>query len=318
MKNKKILVIGGTGFIGTSLIKKLIDQQNIVYIYLRGNLNKKIKNKNIKYIKGNLFSDQFWKKNIQNKDFFINLVSNENKFGVNIDLVKNFDVNVRILLIALSNALKFNNKIRVISFGSENQHGIAQKLPVNESKEDIPQTYFGINKLIAEYYIQFFKKNLELKCVNLRLPNVYGPSDNIINFKKITLNNMILSSTKGNVKLFKNKNCYRDYIFIDDVVDAIIFAIQKFDKLNNHFYYIGSLNSDKIVNVVKKIEKILKKNNIIKKLRIDNSNIQLSNFDNRNFIADPTNFIKLTGWKPKNNLNTGLEKTINFILNNGW
>ena len=46
--------------------------------------------------------------------------------------------------------------------------------------------------------------------------------------------------------------------------------------------------------------------------------IQLSNFDNRNFIADPTNFIKLTGWKPKNNLNTGLEKTINFILNNGW
>ena len=316
--NKKILIIGGSGFIGSSLIEKLINLSYELTIFIRNKNSINIKNKKIKYIRGDLLSPNFWKRNINNKDFLINLISNENKFGIKIDLLNNFEINVKVMLMALHSSYKFNRHIKIISFGTENQHGISKKLPINEKDQDSPVTFFGLNKQIIENYMKYFCENLNIKSVNLRLPNVYGPSTSKENFLKISLNKMIIGSLTGKVNLYNNQNCIRDYIFIDDVVNAILISIKKFNILDNHFYYIGSGTGNKIIDIVNKIENILVIKKRIKKVVKLNHNIKLSKFDHRNFIANSNCFKKLTNWKPETNIDNGLLKTIDYIIRKKW
>ena len=67
LKDKKILIIGGTGFIGSTLIKKLLEYKCMIYLYVRNKRKKKniAKIKNIKIIYGDPIKKNFWKKNIK-------------------------------------------------------------------------------------------------------------------------------------------------------------------------------------------------------------------------------------------------------------
>ena len=101
LKNKKILITGGAGFIGSKLINELVKIDCKIYVVV--------------------------KKNIKQKDYLINLASNESKFGKIINVNENFKTNVKSLVLALLCSKKLNKKIKIISFGSENQLGIAKK-----------------------------------------------------------------------------------------------------------------------------------------------------------------------------------------------
>ena len=313
MKAKKILILGSTGYIGSVLIEKLIELNYSVYAYRRGGLVTK-KNKKINYIYGDLSTNKFWRKNIKNKDYLINLISNENKFGLEVDFINNFEINVKIMMHALKAAKEFNKKIKILSLGSENQHGIANKIPVNEKYEDKPVTFFAINKLIIEKYMSFFSDNFKIQTINLRLPNVYGPTYDIKNFLKISLNKIIYNAIKGEINLYKNQKCIRDFLFIDDAIDAILVSLQKFDKLKDKYYYIGSGRGISILDLSNKIKDIVIKKKMIKKIKTINHKIKLNKFDYRNFVADYKKFEKVTGWKPKNNKNQGIVKTINYLI----
>ena len=317
-KDKKILIVGGTGFIGSSLVKKLLEYKCIIYLYVRNKRKKKNieEIKNIKIIYGDIIKKNFWKKNIKNKDFLINLASNENKFGLDIDFIKNFEVNIKLLLLALDAASKYNSKIKIISFGSENQHGIAKKIPVSERDFDEPVTFFGFNKLIIEKYMIYFKENLNVKCVNLRLPNVYGPTSNYDNFLNVSLNKIINNALNGKIYIYSNKFCVRDFMYIDDVISAILITMKRFSYFKDTYYYIGSGKGLKIIELIEKIENLVKKSFPSKKIRRIIYKRKLSNFDYRNFLANYNSFKKITYWKPKKNISEGIKDTINYVQQN--
>jgi len=312
LKNKKILITGGAGFIGSKLINELVKIDCKIYVVVKKNnkLIDKIKNKRIKIIQGNILDINFWKKNIKQKDYLINLASNESKFGKIINVNENFKTNVKSLVLALLCSKKLNKKIKIISFGSENQLGIAKKIPVSEDATDNPITVFGINKLIAEKYMNFFKKNFDIKITNLRLSNVYGPSIYSENFLKVSLNKMIKNLSNGEILLYSNKNCIRDFIYIDDVVKAIILALKNINKLNKPYYYIGSGKGHSLKQISQIIKDKYFEINPYKKISIKLIKKKLTKFDNRNFVANYKNFKNITGWSPKISLQKGIGMTI--------
>ena len=312
LKNKKILITGGTGFIGSRLINELTKAECKIYLMVRQNnkLVNKIKNKKIRVLKGNLVDINFWKKNIREKDFLIHLASDESKFGSKIDVVQNFNINVKSIFLALFCAQQLNKKIKIISIGSENQLGIAKKIPVNEEINDNPVTIFGINKLIAEKYSAFFKKNFNIKIVNLRLSNVYGPSGLSSNFFKVSMNKMIKNISGGKIFLYKNKNSIRDFVYIDDVINAIILSMKKINKLKSVFYYIGSGKGYSLKKISEMIMKIIVEIYPNKEIITENITKKISKFDKRNFVANYKKFQQATGWTPKTSLKKGISITI--------
>ena len=67
MQTKRIFILGGSGFIGSALLEKLIKLNFKLYVYVRKNNANKLKSHKIKYVNGDISSSVFWKKNIKNK-----------------------------------------------------------------------------------------------------------------------------------------------------------------------------------------------------------------------------------------------------------
>ena len=67
-------------------------------------------------------------------------------------------------------------KVKILFSGSENEVGVAPRVPVNETFQDNPVTIFGIHKLMAEKYLQYYSREFGMQTVTLRLSNVYGPT----------------------------------------------------------------------------------------------------------------------------------------------
>ena len=313
LTNKKILITGSSGYIGSKLLKKLLNFNCKIFIIVR---NKKLINKHLKkekkifFLTGNITKKIFWEKNIKNMDYLIHLASNESKFGKNINFFDNFNVNVNSLLYALFFSKKYNKNIKIISIGSENQLGIAKKIPVNDESKDKPLTIFGINKLIAEQYLNFYKKSFNIDSISLRLSNVYGPSGFQENILKVSLNKMISNALNEKIILYNNQNSIRDFIFIDDVINAIILAMKNIKKLDQNYYYIGSGKGYSLKKISEIITKQVIKYFPTKKISKIQIRKKMSDFDKRNFVANIKKFKKITGWSPKISLLEGIKNTI--------
>ena len=130
------------------------------------------------------------------------------------------------------------------------------------------------------------------------------------NFNKSIINRVVANSIKKkNLKLFDNRNCLRDFLYIDDAVSAfLISSLLDKKSFDASFYILSSQEKTTIQDAWKVIQN--KTNN--KNLTIDDKNL-LSPMEYRNFTADSSKFRELTNWKSKISLNKGIESTINFL-----
>jgi len=273
----RILVTGGTGFIGKRLITQF-RENNYKFVVLT---RKKFKKKNFIYLDKNLKDAS--KKILRFKPTTI------------VHLATNFQKNHN--LDKIPDMIEGN-----ISFGSKILELLKDKIKlfininsaytsVNGKSYD-PKDFYSSTKYGFEVILNYFNKYYNFKVVNLLLADTYGPND-----KRIKLINILLKKNKS-LKI-NNPNDEVNYTYIDDVIEALNLAVNhKWKKKWNNFS-IFSNESIKIGNLIKKIEKI-KKNRIN---FIGNKKIK------KNFKFKPR-YKKLINWKNK----TSLEKGISLCL----
>ncbi len=124
---------------------------------------------------------------------------------------------------------------------------------------------------------------------------------------------MIYNALNSKIKMYSNRNSIRDFVFIDDVIDSILFAAISIDKLKNNFYNIGSGKGISLKDLMNKVEFIIKKNYSSIKIIKSFDNSKLKSFDYRNYTANIKKFNIETGWKPKTDINNGIIKTIDYL-----
>lgn len=298
MKNKiKILIPGGTGFIGYHLVIYLVKKGWIVHSISKFKPPKKRKVKGVKYICCDVRDKKKLKSKLDNYyDYIVNLSgyvdhsNNQTIRKIHFDGCKNLVFNF------------LNNKPKkFIQIGSSIEYG-KQKSPQKELLNNTnTHSVYGNAKLSCTLFLlSMFKKKNFLSTI-IRLYLVYGPNQD---------NNRVIPFVINNSLEEKKFNCspgnqLRDFIYIDDVVEAI-FKTLKSKKTSGEIINIGSGKPKKIKDLIKTIVKYIGKGKPIFskiKFRSDELTVLYPNISKAK---------KILKWKPKIDLKKGIKKTIKF------
>ena len=152
-----------------------------------------------------------------NPDILYHLARTSNPYTSSLDKVKDIEDN---LITSVNFIDQLSSKCKIIFPSSIEVYG--NKLLATEKSLPNPQSPYAINKLATEYYI----KNSGMKYVILRVGSVYG--DN--------LKNGMVHTLKNDKSIYISKDCYKDYIHIDDMISALLKAV----KWEDGIYNIGS------------------------------------------------------------------------------
>ena len=299
MKNKKqVLILGGSGFIGSNLAQFLSKKGfSVTSTYLR---KKKII-KGVKFIKIDLknFSELSSKLCNENFDYVINC-SGYIDHSTSLYLSNNiFFENMKIT----SNLCNFflNKKIKkFINLGSSDEYGFSTS-PQKESQILKPQTMYALAKCSSNLLLQSLWLKDKFPVVILRLFLIYGNNQSQKRLIPYVINKI---KKKQILKIFNGGNQIKDFFYIEDLCEVILYTFTN-SQVDGHTINIGSGNPIKIKKVIQKIEKILGKGNVqyIKNHKRITENI--------NLWPNITKMNKLIKIRKFTSLEEGLKKTIN-------
>lgn len=290
---KKILIFGGYGFIGSKLYN---------------NLKKEFVVKRLTSLKSN---SNFIKYNYSvflkiiigfNPDIILFLSGTSHPDYKNKDHRKDI-IKSNLVLQDMLNALKnVNFKGKFFYFSTIGVYGSSNKIKVNEKNNLNPESFYTLSKQIAENQCIFFSKIYDLNINILRICSIFGPGlERQVIYKII---NLILSNSKF-LTFQGNKNDKREFLFVDDLIILIKKIIKS--KVRNEILNVGSNKQYKIIDLVKKLQKILKTN---KKIYFRN-NLKSPKFA----ILDNSKLHKLIKTKKNFEISIGLKKTAQYYKN---
>jgi UDP-glucose 4-epimerase len=304
----KVLITGGAGFIGSSLADKLIESGHEVIII------------------DNLFSGKkdyipsqakFYHLDIVKDDLSVIFEKERPEFvfhlAAQIDVrkaVKNPDFDVKVNILGGLNVLKNVNKYKVkkIIFSSTGGavYGEAGIIPTPEDYPAIPLSPYGIDKLCFEKYLKYYNQVFHQEYTTLRFANVYGPRQYKGGEAGVVA--IFCSQVAQNLSLSLNGDGTqtRDFVYIDDVVRALIKAmtVDYNGEIN-----IGSNVESEVRDIIKYIEDYTKKTSLIKR------NPAIKGEQQRSFL-DSSLAKKILGWEAKVSLDKGIEETYKWTLDN--
>ena len=302
--NKTFVITGVAGFIGGNIAKKiLLLGGKVIGI---DNLSSKASN-NIKYLKNisnfrfcniDLLNYYELEKECKNIDYIIHQADFTSISESMEKPLKYINNNV----LAMSNILEIarKNKIkRVIYSSSASVYG---------NIKSNPKSIYGLTKQIEENLVQFYTKQYKVNTIGLRYFNIYGvgqkESNSVINsFLKGILE-------KRQITVYKNLNIERDFVYIEDVVNAIVLACIASNKANGKIFNIGTgkaTSLEQLIELIKKISKINNINILIEKSRKEE--IVKS-------VADIEKSKKYLNYIPSYTLEEGLKKCIDWYIQN--
>ena len=311
---KKILICGGTGFIGRNLVENLSKNRNY-QVFATYNTTKKIKIKNVKWIKGDLRKDNFSKKITKNIDVVIQAAATTT--GSKDVVMQPF---VHVTDNAVMNAYLFRNsylnKVKHVIFFSCTTMYKSSKRPIKENNfnplKDIEPKYFGVatTKVYNENMCDFYSRIGNTKFTAIRHSNIYGPYDKYDLERSHVFGATVtkVMTAKKEIVVWGRGTEKRDLLHVDDLVSFIKLSIKKqknkFELLNCGAGYSISIN-----NLVKKIIKISGKK---LKIKYDLSKPTIPTYLSVNCDMARKKF----GWKPKVNLDNGIKKTVDWWKDN--
>lgn len=299
MKKNKILITGGTGFIGYHLAKKCLDLNWLVDSISTKSPPKKRKLKKVNYLKIDISKKKELSKNLKSEyDFVVNLAGYVDHSNKKKTMRSHFNGCKNLANFFLNKNLK-----KFIQIGSSIEYGKSRS-PQKENYKNSQETYstYGNAKLLSTKFLLELKKKYNFPVTIIRLYLVYGPKQDLNRLIPITIMNAIHN------KKFDCSAGYqlRDFLYIDDLIDAIIKILSNQKVLGQ----IINIGSGKPISVKKLILKICKLSKGGKPLF---GKIPLRNDEIMKLYPNVNKAKKILGWIPHTSLEKGLKKTINFF-----
>ncbi len=306
----RYLITGGSGFIGSNLIRKLIKENQELTILIRENsdlwrINDLVPK--IKTIKTDFSNYGKLEKLISDIDpNFVYHLGTYGGYPFQTSIQKTTQVNIINTIKLFESLSKCNNLKLVINFGSSSEYG-PKSNPMNENDDAIPTTPYGISKLTQTNFAKFYSENVNLPIVTLRLFSVFGPFEE----PGRLIFDIMTSIIKGKTIELSSPFPRRDFVYVSDVIEAIE-TITNAKNIVGDIFNIGSGVMHSVEDVVNNALKIAKSDNKIswdvKQKRV---------FDDMTpWVSDIQKIKKNLKWEPKYSFADGLALTYKWYLNN--
>lgn len=314
-KEKNILITGGVGFIGSSLAIKLIKEGARVTILdamlpeYGGNLfNIEPVKKDVIVNFADVRDEHIMNYMVRDKDYIFHLAAQASHIKSLSDPFLDIDINIKGTAILLEACKKYNRDAVIIRTGTRGQYGSAKLLPVNEETPMNPKGIYEISQLTAEKIMKVYSDIHGLKCVMLRLTNIYGPRAQMKTSQYGVVNWFVrLALDRETIKVFGDGKIKRDFVFIDDCMEAVLVAAAN-PACHGNILNIGNDTPSNFLELAK----------IICQLE-QGANWQFAPFSPERAAQEPGDFYSdiskisgLTGWKPLISLKEGLQLTLNY------
>ena len=317
-KGKRILITGGLGFIGSNLAIRLVEYGAEVVLLDSlipehgGNLS------NISSVESKLkvnISDMRDSYSLQiivrDQDYIFHLAGQVSHGDSMRDPELDLGVNCVSTINLVEACRKSNLDAKLIFTSTRQVYGIPKSLPVTEKHPALPIDVNGINKLAAEYYHLLYDRTYDLRSAVLRLTNTYGPHQQIRSNRQGFVGIFIRQALRGEViKVYGTGNQKRDFNYVDDVVDALLFAAVT-DKCYGNVFNLGAQENYTLLDLVNILNSICGVEFEIAPFPRDKKIIDIGDY-----FGDYSLFAETTGWHPNVDLPEGLERAIEFYLQN--
>jgi UDP-glucose 4-epimerase len=320
------LITGGCGFIGTSLIKTLLQENNQHNIRVLDNLTTGTREdlaiaceyreiqpeqagsapEGVELIVGDILNEKLATQISHNIDVIVHLAANT---GVG-PSVENPRADCLANVMGTFNYLEAAriNQIPRFIFASSGAPAGEVEPPIHEELPPHPVSPYGASKLAGEGYCSAYNKTFGINTVMLRFGNVYGPgslhkSSVVAKFIRQALNQETL-------EIYGDGTQTRDFIYIDDLINALMLSATT-ENIGGEAFQIASNQETTVGEITEKIVTILQKNGITDITTV-NGETRLGDVK-RNY-SDTSKAKNRLGWQPTMTQEEGLKRTIKYFI----
>jgi UDP-glucose 4-epimerase len=313
IKNKKVLVTGGAGFIGINLSQKLLQEGNLVVVIdnfnqYYGGKEERLQEVLSEFGQGkeyfihnkDLINPTMFNQMDQDFDYMFHLAA---QAGVRYSIQNPVEVtrnNIESTVNVFEHACKLN-PIKVVYASSSSVYGNPIYTPLDEEHPKNPISPYAVSKLAGEIYADYYFREKELPVTSLRFYTVYGPRGRPdMAIRKFF--NLMLHDRE--ITIYGDGKQLRDFTYISDIVNGLILAAEN-PNSTGEIFNLGCSNPIKVIDLVSKMYEISGKHKKLRFIEKQEGDVDVTHSD----ITKANEILKYT---PKVYIEEGLQKTFEW------
>lgn len=312
--NRRVLITGGLGFIGSNLARRLVEQGAVVTLVdslipeYGGNLF------NLSGLEGrvqvnisDVRDEHSMKHLVRGQDFLFNLAGQTSHMDSMQDPFTDLEINARAQLSILEVCRQFNADMKIVFASTRQIYGKPDYLPVDEKHLLKPVDINGVNKMAGEWFHILYHNVHGIRTCALRLTNTYGPRMRIKDIRQTFLGIWIRRLVEGQPFEVWGGGQLRDFTYVDDAVEALLRAATD-ESANGKVYNLGGLE---VVSLLDLAERMVNANGG-GRFDVHDFPAGRERIDIGDYYADWSLIRKELGWEPSVRLEEGLRRTIHY------
>jgi UDP-glucose 4-epimerase len=314
-RGRRVMITGGLGFIGSNLAIRLAALGAEVLLVdslipgSGGNLaNIEPVKDRVRLNVADIRQASTMNYLVRGQDVIFNLAGQVSHIDSMRDPQTDLEVNCRAQLTLLEACRHHNPGTKVVFAGTRQVYGRPDHLPVTEDHLVRPTDVNGINKVAGEYYHLVYNNVFGVRACSLRLTNVYGPRQLIRHNRQGFIGWFVrLALDGGEIQVFGDGSQIRDFVHVDDAVDAFLRAGAT-DSVNGEVFNVGGDEPTSHADLVRLLVELSGRGTC----RFVEWPAEKKAIDIGSFYADSSRFRARTGWAPAVGLREGLAATLDY------
>ncbi len=313
-RERRVFVTGGTGFIGSWIVRTLVEQDANVVVLVRDDVTEAnnclelfdgVSERVTAKVRGDLVDYDVVLRclNEYEIEYCFHLAAQTIVTTANRNPLSTFESNIKGTWNLLEAARSISTLKGVIVASSDKAYGVHQNLPYTEESPLLPRYPYDTSKACADMLTRCYYHTYGVRTAVIRCANVYGPVD--LNFSRIVPDTMRAVLFNREPLIRSDGSPVRDYLYVKDAVKGYLMVGENLDKLGGEAFNLGAGSPLTVLDLVNKIIKLSGKK---LKPRILGKGVPEGEIDKQYLSAETAE--KLIGWKRQYTLEEGLKETI--------